>query len=799
MKLISAQGLVGEAQLREAAATELGQIMGLVGAALQTKLGQTQYFGTEAMYPDRVIINQAGRYFSYPYTIGADNQVTLGAPQEVVEQYLPVRESIFGEDALFKEAAGSEGKVWDVILVRAGRSLNNVFYSDAVLREAAPLFEGTRCYVKADDLHADKNRDTKDPEKIFGWFSGVKFVEGKTTDTGYLTAQLNVAAGMSALRETIADAWKRGKKDLVALSINAYGKIKTAARTGAARVAESIRKVSSVDLIVEPGAGGALVRMVEAANPEEEHDMNLKQRMLEAIKTNNPEAFAKIDPATVTDDALEAAYREAVSGPKKPAGVTQAAWDKMNFKEKLQCVADEKDEASKGTAAAMKEAASGKDEPVTREELRMVEARAHARVTIAGCSLPQAAREKLLSEFGVRERFTEADVDSAIKAERQYLAKFTESGKVKMDDDGNIQVEDRSAKIADMFNAFFDTAHKNHRSVQSFKECYIEMTGDKRVTGRMDQVDRARLAESTGARFAESMDSTSLANVLGDSITRRMVAEYNIQSQYDAWRQIATTVPVQDFRTQDRTLFGGYGDLPAVVQGAPYAALASPTDAQATYGVTKRGGTEDITLEMIKNDDVGAIRRIPIKLGRSAKRTLAKFVFDFIRTNPLIYDGVALFDNAHSNLGTTALSAAELGVARRAMMKQTELSSGDRMSIPPKSILVPLDLQEAAWNIFQRGTNLDKTFIETMLLQIIPVWYWTDVTDWAIAADPADLPGIEVGFLDGQEEPELFVQDMPNVGSMFSNDKLTYKIRHIYGGNVLPGGEKAFFKEVVAG
>jgi hypothetical protein len=51
------------------------------------------------------------------------------------------------------------------------------------------------------------------------------------------------------------------------------------------------------------------------------------------------------------------------------------------------------------------------------------------------------------------------------------------------------------------------------------------------------------------------------------------------------------------------------------------------------------------------------------------------------------------------------------------------------------------------------------------------------------------LPVLEVGFLDGQEEPELFVQDQPNGGSMFSNDKLTYKIRHIYGGTVLVDGE----------
>ena len=202
---------------------------------------------------------------------------------------------------------------------------------------------------------------------------------------------------------------------------------------------------------------------------------------------------------------------------------------------------------------------------------------------------------------------------------------------------------------------------------------------------------------------------------------------------------------------------------------------------------------------MIKNDDVGAIRRIPVKLGRAAKRTLAKFVFDFIRTNPNIYDGTALFTVGHANLGTTAFSATEFGVVRVAMLKQTELSSADRMGIGPKGILCPPDLESAVWTAFQRSTNLDKDFIQTLNPVIIPVWYWTDVTDWAAYADPNDLPGIEIGFLDGQEEPELFVQDQPNIGSMFSNDQLTYKIRHIYGGAVVPGGEKAFYKEVVAG
>ena len=47
------------------------------------------------------------------------------------------------------------------------------------------------------------------------------------------------------------------------------------------------------------------------------------------------------------------------------------------------------------------------------------------------------------------------------------------------------------------------------------------------------------------------------------------------------------------------------------------------------------------------------------------------------------------------------------------------------------------------------------------------------------------ITGIEIGFLDGNEEPELFVQDNPTSGSVFTNDQITYKIRHIYGGAVI--------------
>jgi len=233
-----------------------------------------------------------------------------------------------------------------------------------------------------------------------------------------------------------------------------------------------------------------------------------------------------------------------------------------------------------------------------------------------------------------------------------------------------------------------------------------------------------------------------------------------------------------------------------VAEGADYLDAAAPTDEEATYKAGKVGRLAIVTMEMIRNDDVGMIRQVPIKISRAAKRTLSKFVLDFIRSNGLIYDGTALFTAGHGNLGAAALSAVTWSAAQLAVKKQTEATSGDRLGIPLRNLLVPSDLEEAAHDLFkQRGTNQDQSFIQTLAPTIVPVWYWTDANDWAASCDKSDVPTIEVGFLDGQQEPEIFIQDNPTVGSLFSADKITYKIRHIYGGAVID--YRGLYKAVV--
>lgn len=760
---IPALGIFGREAIREAFDGDLTQLRDLLQGAIKKALelsGEEDWWPyIQALFDDSIVVEaKDGRLLRYPYTVDG-TKVSLGAPVEVKKTFEPVdggsTSMLEASGAAFMEAGAAAG-TWRIRVIRAGLSGNQVFYPDGVLKEAVPLFEGARVFVKSDAEHLTGGG--KDVRNLIGGLSDVTFVEGSAPDTGEIRATLKLIEAQGDIAVKLREAWDQGMTALFGFSIDVDGTVKRVKRGGRPiREATKFIKVRSVDLIVEPGAGGAVIDLLEARK-----DSIMDREQLIALLEAAGLLKGK-DPDKLTDEDLQTLLREAV------ARATEAE--------------------SEGDAT------EGDGDGVSREDLteglRMVEARADMRARIDRSKLPDKAKARLKARFDREERFTEAEVDQAIKDEADYLAEFTESGRVRdLGDISRIEAgESRAEKVAAMLDAFFDTGHADHRHAQSFKECYVAITGDSRVTGLIRNCDQALLRES--------LQSSSFDAVLGDSITRRMIADYNTPMRYDVWRKIAMTpVPISDFRTQERTRWGGYGDLPSVAEKGPYTALTSPTDERATYAITKRGGTEDVTLEMIKNDDVGVIRAIPTKLSRSAKRTLAKFVLDFILDNPVIYDGIALFHASHGNLGAAGLDKVSFAAGRLAMLNQTEKDSGDKMGVPPVSMLVPDDLEETAVDLFRRNTNQDKTFVQSQLIEVLPVWYWTDANDWALAADPVEVPTIEIGFLDGQEEPEIFVQDSPVSGSMFTRDTLTWKIRHIYGGNVVD--YRGLYKAVVA-
>lgn len=736
---------VAAAPMREAAATEIGQRVELVRSAMREKIRATnpdRYVGINAIYPDRAVVELDGRMYAYPYTLGEDNVVTVGERTEVVIEHRPVNAPMreAAEDAWFIEAKKADGDKparYLVRVIKSGLSKNNVDYPAKVLREAAPLFDGARVFVKSDEVHL--KGAGKDFSLLVGKLSEPRFVEG-ANGHGEIQAVMDVLESSTASAQ-LREAVERGMTDLFGLSIDASG---PSTQKGKFREATKITKVSSVDLIIEPGAGGQVIRFVEA---HQEPNHMLRQQMLDQIRLRDASRADALTTANATDDQVLAAFREAC---QPEAGDSQ----------KIGLTADD-----------------------LKAHQRFVEARADAKVRVAGSKLPQAAQDRLLTRFAEAtsaEDLTIEKVDKAIADENAYINSFRESAPVSgLGNFADVQGETRQQTVDRMLDDIFI-----HRRGHSFREAYVAITGDERLTGEFRHCDTGRLAEAAGS-FREAVSAATFANILGNAITRAMLPIYQVNPLYTDWRDLVDIVPVRDFRTQERTRIGGYGNLPAVAENGPYTALTTPGDEKATYALSKRGGTETLSLESVANDDVGLIQRMPQALGLAAARTLYEFVYSFIDTNALIYDGLALFVGGHNNTGVAALDATSFAAARLRMAKQAELSSAKRLGLVLQHLFIPSDLQEAAFNLFVRGTNQDETFVQTIKPKVHTVAHWTDANNWYATADRAQIPLIQLGFFNGQEEPELFVQDSPTQGSLFSNDQIKYKIRHIYGGAVM--------------
>lgn len=727
------------------------------------------------------------------YTIDA-GAATIGDPVEVrpVTSYHMVveeaTESVVDElGARVIEAAGEAadgGRIFQILMIAYGDSLNHRRYPESVMRAAAPLYEGAKAY--------DHHRTSV--ELSSGTISGLIGTFRKVTATAVgLEAELHLLPSATHAAEALDMALANqaeGLDPLIGVSQDVMARWKPISVNGRPmQEAVEITSVLSVDVVAHPAAGGKATRMVASSDPtqattpknKETHPVNLKQ-LLALLRA-------------AESDAQRTALLQEHARVLETAGFT----------------ADEALAAAATPVAATETVAPAAGAPTQTTETVIAKGSIGGRLIVAtavqNAGLGEHMVESIMGELPAQ--FTEAELVAKVASttrllehfEKQGLAPTVQAGDPKVTADA---LDKKKARLDQMLAGNFREGY------QSLKAAYLDIAPDLGLSVKADQfseaLNRSILRESnfmniSGGREAydsqratESATSTTWGELLGDSITRRVVAEYGLPA-LQSWRRVVSSiVPLTDFRTQRIGRMGGYGVLPTVAQGAPYQPLTTPTDEEATYAPTKRGGTEDLTLETIANDDIRAVVGIPQKLGRAAAQTLYRFVWDFFDTNPNIYDSVAFFAAGHNNTATNALSGANLSAARKAMRKQTAYGdASELLSFAPRLLVVCSDLEEIAFQLATSAVALpsgapvgaaSNTPNLHAGIEPIVVDYWSSTTKWFTVADPAMVPTIELGFY-GSEDPALFVQNDPTNGSAFNADKVTYKIRHVYGGGVL--------------
>ncbi len=201
-------------------------------------------------------------------------------------------------------AAGARRVVMDLIVEGFGNRADNHYYSGELLAESAPMFEGAKMY--SDHLTREAER------KLGGLPRSWRDVVGRITRTWVDVNE----AGKKVIRgeaEIFDDQlWRLLEQatDVVGVSINARGVSRPGTADGrTAKVVEAIKRVKSVDVVSEAGAGGRILALVEAAMEES----GMSKTTGASADVNKAEKSADDAPGAVDGDRVPPALQRTLA------------------------------------------------------------------------------------------------------------------------------------------------------------------------------------------------------------------------------------------------------------------------------------------------------------------------------------------------------------------------------------------------------------------------------------------------------------------------------------------------------
>lgn len=765
------------------------------------------------------------QYFAF-----LDNGMRFGPysnEQELVESisklddFVESPASIQDDLSVFVESEKSDGR-FRVVIIKAGKSLNGNIYPEDVLKRDYQLFEGTKAFAYNfgglfDHIPTSKREGMPNGSSpalnMVGLFENVAYEQGKGIVADFVS--LN-----ESLTKLLKEAFKKGYKNIIGLSIDALGYAKD-------NIVKAISKVREVTLVTEPSAGGGFVEILASFNKTNQE----VQQMNELIKKLR-EQFK----LSIKDDADVTAVLESINsllGTKEEKQdaklVTQVESLKTELAKLVEAQESIKSELEKGEQAKKVQVTA------TALELALTEAK-----------LNTAIIEKVKKQH-INRVMTKEEIDAVVKSEQDAFAAMQESGTFKAGDQSehafvnSEPVDNYRKRIEGMLNNGSDFEDKPVKdSFVGFHEAAAEIFGyhnpDKLARLLMNgfalggpmaanpsSSDRAKMLKESvdriDASFAyilgtkakslqESTITTSdFSTTLGSSIGTYILRSYLKADRHKTWQRIANTVSAKDFNNMNAVIIGGLGDLSDVSENAPYTNIAKPSENVTTYAIGKKGNTLPISYETMVNDRVQLVRRWSSNLGISAMRTLNSGVMSALVTNAAMdYDSVALFHTTHANTTTSAFTQSTLKTGIKAMAVQTELSSGKIASIFPKYILHPVGLNDTVLeaigaqytHISSRTETVNNLYLDQFSLEPLVDQDLTalDANNVYLFADPMEYNAIDVAFLNGKQEPDVFVQEQVNVGDVFNADVITFKVRFIFA--IAPVDHRPVYGYIVA-
>ena len=623
--------------------------------------------------------------------------------------------------------SGSGG--FEILCMTAGTG-NGWNFSPEVLRAAVPLFDGVQCFVDHLPLDSMDGHSVRD-------------IAGLITDPVFDDAAQGIKARLTPFGPS-AELLKEMCNEILAAGMDT--KVGFSADLGfnneGSDVTEIV-KIYSVDLVVDPARGGAVLRAINSLRQKNE--------------------AARIHAQMTADKkAMEALKLE-------------------TEKNKLL-----KEEAAKARA------------------VRTAMCKQLLDSTMSTCRLPEPIRERIRTQFENRV-FEPAELETAIADGQKMYSELTAGNSVKGVSSGRFSGMYSSqdqiiAAVHDLLGAERPAEVKgvSCAKLSGIREMYCLMTGDYDFHG-------GYYAER--ARFSATSDLPGvLKNALNKLVAQKWDElgasgyrwwEKIVTVEHFENLQDITGILVGELNMLPSVAEGGTYQALAVTDSPE---VSSWNKYGAYVGLTIEMFERDDTMKLRQYPfklATAGLRRI--------SAMIADVFTANSGVGPAMADTKKVFDATyHFNLGTTALSAAAWEAASQAIWDQTMLApagvTGPKQAVDARYLIVPRGLRLTAQRILYPSLAYESNITSENLQRgqfgdVIVCPEFSDPSDWAAVADPTVAPAIYIGERFGLM-PEIYIADNQVTGALFTNDEIRVKARHFL--NVMVADYRPLYKSNVA-
>ena len=258
-----------------------------------------------------------------------------------------------------------------------------------------------------------------------------------------------------------------------------------------------------------------------------------------------------------------------------------------------------------------------------------------------------------------------------------------------------------------------------------------------------------------------AMHSTSDFPLLLSNIARKtLMAGYEAEEQ--TWRPLARQRNLPDFKSSTELMVAGQLIPEEILEGGEYKA-ATIKEADTSWNLKTYAKKIKVTRQLIINDDLDALGRIPQMIGRGMSLLESNVMWALLTSNPTMgEDGKALFHADHDNTGSGAIGETALSDARQALRTQTDLAS-NRVNLRPRYLVVPTALETAAQkqltSVVANTTGDVNIFAGSLGIIVEPRLDDASSTVYYVTADPAQVNMMVYGYLEGESGPQVYTED----------------------------------------